>query len=247
MTRRPGPRFLVEALYLLGLAAALAFSDLGAYAIVGAMALGWLLVVAIEWAAFRSVPHFAAGDPPRWYVPRVDLPPARPLEQLSASYPEAQRDEAVTWIAPAELRAELLGDWPLALPPEDTQESPPPEPWVEPAPEPVEAVSTVPVEAASEPEPPRMETVSTVPVETVSGPELEPEPEPVETVSARSAETVSDPEPQPALARYHLDPLAEPERRRFRRRVVDDAIEVPARPSGPRPLPPWARDDRERA
>ncbi|HZT17469.1 MAG TPA: hypothetical protein VFA19_16145 [Gaiellaceae bacterium] len=268
MTRRPGPRFLVEALYLLGLAAALAFSDLGAYAIVGAMALGWLLVVAIEWAAFRSVPHFAAGDPPRWYVPRVDLPPARPLEQLSASYPEAQRDEAVTWIAPAELRAELLGDWPLALPPEDTQESPPPEPWVEPAPEPVEAVSTVPVEAASEPEPPRMETVSTVPVETVSGPELEPEPEPVETVSARSAETVSgpepkpkpvetvsarsaetvsDPAPQPALARYHLDPLAEPERRRFRRRVVDDAIEVPARPSGPRPLPPWARDDRERA
>ncbi len=230
MTRRPGPRFLLEALYLLGLAAALAFSDVGAYAIVGAMALGWLLVAAIEWAAFRSVPHFAGGDPPRWHVPRVDLPPARPLEQLSAAYPEAQRDEAVTWIAPAELRAELLGDWPLAASPEDTQESPPPEPWVEP--EPVETVPAPPVE-----------TVSTVPVETVSE-VSEPEPPPVEPVSTVPVETGSKVS-EPATARYHLDPLAEPERRRFRRRGVDDAIEVPARPSGPRPLPAWAREREE--
>lgn len=225
MSTRPRSRFLLEALYLAGLAAALAFTDVGAYAVVGAMAAGWLLVAAFEWAAFRSVPHFASGEPPRWRVPRIELPPPRPLE-LAPAYPEAQRDEAVTWIASAELRAELLGEWPVATVQEDTQEAPPPEPWTEAEPEP-------------EPEP-----------------EAEPEAEPVETVSARSAETVSErPTPAPVetvsrlvlLARYHLDPLAEPERRRFRRRPPERPfIEVPARPAGPRPLPGSARRGEQR-
>lgn len=213
-----GYRFLAEALYLAGLAAALAFSNVGAYAIVGAMAVGWLLVVGIEWASFRSLPHFAAGEPPQWRVPRVPLPPPRPLEQLTPAYPESQRDEAVTWIAPAELREELLGGWPVVTVVEDTQEAPPPEPWIEP--------ERVP---ESEPEPEPVEAVSARSAETAS----EPEPPPVETVSEVSAQR---------LARYHPDPLAEPEHRRFRRRGPEPAfIEVPARPAGPRALPGAAR------
>lgn len=226
MRTRHGYRFLAEALYLAGLAAALAFSTVGVWAIVGAMAVGWLLVVGIEWASFRSLPHFAAGEPPQWHVPRVLLPPPRPLEQLTPAYPEAQRDEAVTWIAPAELREELLGGWPVATVAEDTQEAPPPEPWIEPegVPEP-------------EAEPERVEPVSARSAETRS----EPEPEPVETVSSGTVETVSDVSAQ-RLARYHPDPLAEPERRRFRRRGPEPAfIEVPARPAGPRALPGAAR------
>jgi hypothetical protein len=42
-------------------------------------------------------------------------------------------------------------------------------------------------------------------------------------------------------ARYHVDPLAEPGRRSFRRRRELPSIEVPAYPAGPRPLPGDAR------
>jgi len=49
-------------------------------------------------------------------VPRVNLPPALPLEQVASGYPEVQRDEAPTWIASADLRAEMLGEWPVAAP-----------------------------------------------------------------------------------------------------------------------------------
>ena len=93
------------------------------------MALGWVIVAALEWAAWRGQPHFGSGLPPRYYVPRVNLPPAQPLEQVNVGYPGAQRDEAPTWIASAALRAEVLGDWPAAGPEAR------PEPEVEPEPE----------------------------------------------------------------------------------------------------------------
>ena len=80
------------------------------------MALGWVIVAALEWAAWRSRPHFGSGLPPRYYVPRVNLPPAQPLEQVNVGYPAAHRDEAPTWIASAALRAEVLGEWPAAGP-----------------------------------------------------------------------------------------------------------------------------------
>jgi hypothetical protein len=44
----------------------------------------------------------------------MNLPPAQPLEQVHAGYPNAGRDEAPTWIAPAALRAEMLGEWPVS-------------------------------------------------------------------------------------------------------------------------------------
>ena len=80
------------------------------------MAAGWIVVAAIEWAAWRGEPHFGSGLPPRYYLPRVELPPAQPLEQVAQGYPDAGRDDAPTWIASAALRAEVLGEWPLVGP-----------------------------------------------------------------------------------------------------------------------------------
>lgn len=120
MIDRRGSRFAFEALFLVALAVGLALADVRPLVIVGVMALGWLLVATIEWAAWRGEPHYGSGLPPRYYVPRVSLPPAQPLEQVRVGYPEAQREEAPTWIASAALRAEVLGAWP-SLPPAEAE------------------------------------------------------------------------------------------------------------------------------
>src|SRR6266536_1686489 len=130
MTPRPGLRFLLETVFLLVIAGVAAFADIDALAIVGLVAAGWVIVAAFEWAAWRDRQHYGAGLPPRYYVPRIDLPPAQPLELLPTGYPEAVRDEAPTWIASAALRQEMLGEWPLSPPAEE----PAPEPEPEPAP-----------------------------------------------------------------------------------------------------------------
>jgi hypothetical protein len=118
-------RFAIEVLFLLALAAVLAVAALRPLVIVGVMGLGWLLVAAAEWAIWRSQPHFGSGLPPRYYVPRLNLPPPQALEQVRAGYPESHRDEAPTWIASAALRAEVLGEWPSAPPEAPTPEQHP--------------------------------------------------------------------------------------------------------------------------
>jgi hypothetical protein len=110
MPERRGSRFVVEALFLAALTVALALAHLDVIEIVGAMALGWIVVAGIEWAAWRSEPHFGSGLPPRYYLPRVELPPPQPLEQVVQGYPDSARDDAPTWIASAALRAEVLGE-----------------------------------------------------------------------------------------------------------------------------------------
>jgi hypothetical protein len=119
MPERRGSRFVVEALFLAALTVALALAHLDVIEIVGAMALGWIVVAGIEWAAWRSEPHFGSGLPPRYYLPRVELPPPQPLEQVVQDYPGSGRDDAPTWIASASLRAEVLGEWPLSGPAHD--------------------------------------------------------------------------------------------------------------------------------
>jgi hypothetical protein len=237
MADRRGSRFLLEVLFLLALAVALTLAKLAPLEIGGIMLLGWVIAAALEWVAWRNEPHYGSGLPPRYYVPRVNLPPAQPLEQVSTGYPEAQRDEAPTWIASAALRAEVLGEWPVAAPvvdePAAVIEEAPGDPWTvaELPPSPlgeVEQVEPEPIASAPEPEP-----------------ELPPEPAP----PPREPEAV-EPEvvaPQPAapataaaLARYSLDPLGDPApRRRFGRRggLETPGLEVPARPLGPRALP----------
>jgi hypothetical protein len=122
MPERRGSRFVVEALFLAALTVALALARLDPLEIVGAMALGWLVVAALEWTAWRGEPHYGAGLPPRYYLPRVDLPPPQPLEQVVQGYPGAGRDDAPTWIASASLRAEVLGEWPLFGPVQQEEE-----------------------------------------------------------------------------------------------------------------------------
>ena len=203
MPGRRGFRFALEVVYLAALAAALAFTTLNTALIVAVMLGGWALVAAFEWSATSALPHYAAGLPPRWRVPRVALPPAQPLEQVAPGYPEPELDEGATWIASAALREELLAEWPLLIDPEDTQEAAP-EDWLVPLPEP-------------EPEPER---------------QVEREPEPVAVATAELR-----------MARYHVDPFAEAERSRFGRRREPASILVPAKPTGPRPLPRTHRED----
>jgi hypothetical protein len=235
---RRGSRFLVEVLFLLGLATALTLAKLAALEIAGVMLLGWVIVAALEWAAWRGEPHYGSGLPPRYYVPRLNLPPAQPLEQVATGYPEAARDEAPTWIASAALREELLGEWPLVMPVAEPQlevkpelESPPGvaarDPWL------IVELPVAPLgEEDGEPEP---------------EPEPDPEPEPEREPKPEPAAAPQADEPRPVIAdsahgvsRYSFDPLAEPApRRRFGRGggEAPDTVEVPARPAGPQSLP----------
>jgi hypothetical protein len=81
-------------------------------------------------------------------------------------------------------------------------------------------------------------------VEEVEPPVEEVEPTAEEHVPGTSVPGTSGVALGPAVARYSLDPLGDPEpRRRFSRgRTPAATVEVPARPEGRRPLP-RRRDD----
>ena len=146
MVDRRGSRFAFEVLFLVALAVGLTLAEVRTIVIVGVMALGWVIVAALEWAAWRGEPHYGSGLPPRYYVPRLNLPPPQPLDQVAAGYPEAVRDEAPTWIASASLRAEVLGEWPSAGPeaPSEAQEASEPVPVRLPDPVPVRLPDPLP-------------------------------------------------------------------------------------------------------
>ena len=230
MPDRRGSRFVLEALFLVGLAVAVTLAKLDAIEIAAVMLLGWLVVALLEWAAWRGEPHYGSGLPPRYYVPNVNLPPAQPLEQVRVGYPEAHRDEAPTWIASAALREEVLGEWPHATPlpvelpaePEEDQPGPEAEPWA-----PVALPAVRHEDPGPEPEP------------AATGaprPQAEPVPKPKPAPAAESAAAVA----ARGVARYSLDPLGDPPpRRRFGRGGTDapQAVDVPARPGGARALP----------
>jgi hypothetical protein len=249
---RRGSRFVLEVLFLLALAVGLTLADLAPLEIAGVMLVGWVIVAALEWAAWRSEPHYGSGLPPRYYVPRLNLPPPQPLDQVAAGYPEAVRDEAPTWIASAALREEMLGGWPIASPATSSSEAE------------LEQVEVVVEQAAGQtkdpwlvaglPAAPLGELAAAPPGELAAAPsgELAPEPAP----AAPAAEP--QPAPKPSLdaalarsvqrvARYSLDPLADPPaRRRFARGAGEEppTVEVPARPGGARALPSRsARED----
>lgn len=245
MPDRRGSRFILEVLFLLALAVGLTLAELSPLQIAGVMLVGWVIVAALEWAAWRSEPHYGSGLPPRYYVPRVNLPPPRPLEQVAAGYPEAVRDEAPTWIASAALRDEVLGEWPMSAPVVEQSESV--EAIVEPPVSPVDPwlVTELPAAPLGELEPEPVPEPLPEPV-VASAPEPLPEPEPVAI-----PEPVVEPETEPALdvvlarsvqgvARYNLEPLADPPvHRRFGRGggEAPPTVEVPARPEGVRSLP----------
>ena len=229
--------FALEVLFLLGLAAGLALAKLPSLEIAAVMVLGWVIVALLEWAAWRGAPHYGSGLPPRYYVPGLNLPPPQPLEQVATGYPEAARDEAPTWIASAALRQEMLGEWPVSGAAAGAERQPDGEvvdPWL------VVGLPAAPLgesEDELEPEPaPEPER------EQESEPEPEPEPEPELLPAALQVEVSVAVLVRSfhGVARYSLDPLAEPPaRRRFGRGGGEPVptIEVPARPAGVRALP----------
>jgi len=220
---RRAPRFAFEILFLSALAAALVFADLRPVEIVGLMLLGWVLVAIFEWGALRGLAHYGSGLPPRWFVPKISLPPPRPLEQVSSGYPAPETvGDAPTWIAsPA-----MLADWPVAEIDSRLDES-------------TEVHDVLEVELAlAVAEQSRDELVGgwDEPETAAEAPEEAFEPEPVSRAGA------------PALtARHQIDPLEAPtpKARRFGRRQEADRAyaDVPARPEGTRSLPSRSRGD----
>jgi hypothetical protein len=146
---RQGSRFALEVLFLAALATGLALAKLHPLEIIGVMAVGWIVVALLEWAAWRGEPHYGSGLPPRYYVPSTSLPPPQPLEQVFAGYPDPQREEAPTWIASAEVRDRLLGEWPVAGTPDEDEDD------IEPVVLPPPSVAARPGQGVATPPPPR--------------------------------------------------------------------------------------------
>jgi len=201
---RQGSRFALEVLFLAALATGLALAKLHALVIVGAMAVGWIVVALLEWAAWRGEPHYGSGLPPRYYIPRTSLPPAQPLEQVFAGYPDPQREEAPTWIASADLRAQMLGDWPVAAPNRPSAGDD-------------EATNVEPVRLPVAPELPEPASTPLVAAAPPPAPVALP---PLPAVGR-----------QYGVASHQLEPFAPPAGRRLLRRTSPDlfVVEVPAR------------------
>src|SRR5829696_10066548 len=106
-------RLALEAGFLLAVAALLAVADVEPVWIAVVMLIAWVIVALLEWAAWHGEAHWASGRPPRYYVPQQPLPPRPPTRELPpfTRYPRAapRESEAPTWIAPPELREQVLG------------------------------------------------------------------------------------------------------------------------------------------
>src|SRR3954469_688784 len=148
MPGRTGPRFAIEALFLIALAVGAGYADLETKWIVLVMAAGWLIVALLEltneriWATVPPWrrPYYVPAPPP----PEVEAEPA-PAPPPEAEVPSPPPPEEATVIA--------------ARPPD-------PEPLPEPEPEP-EPVSEPEPEPEPEPEaerlPPKLEPLETRP------------------------------------------------------------------------------------
>jgi hypothetical protein len=133
MPGRTGPRFAIEALFLIALAVGAGYADLATKWIVLVMAAGWIVVALLELTADRI---WAAAPPWRrpYYVQPSAPPREAPPEPVLPPEPEP---------APAPEEATVIA---ARLP------EPEPEPEPEPAPEPQAELQPEP-EPESEPEP----------------------------------------------------------------------------------------------
>ena len=110
MPSRLGLRLALEAAFLIAVAVAVGFAALGAAWIVGVMAVAWLLVALIEWAAWREHPR------PRARPWTYSWPPA-PAPAPHATPRRAGSPEAVSPGTPIE-HAPVPFDRAPLLPPE---------------------------------------------------------------------------------------------------------------------------------
>ncbi len=252
MPRRRLGRFLIEVGFLAGVAAAVTVARFHAPAVIAMMAAAWILVALAEWAAWRDVPHYGRGLPPRYYVPQVALPPPRAVEQHRAyAYPaEALAEEEATWIAPAGDWGETLVDWPVlgstTIGETEIIEADAPDG----SPAPGEASVTAHgeltvagplggigdrIDRIAEEDEETDEANVAVPATELRRPPVAPLAE-YEPVELRMPERVD----RPAL--HHVDPLAAPARRRWFGRADEEfVIEVRDGPPPNRKLPGSAR------
>jgi hypothetical protein len=147
MPGRMGPRFAIEALFLIALAVGVAYADLASKWIFVVMAGGWLVVALLELSADRI---WAAAPPWRrpYYVP-ASPPRAEPV----AAPPAVAEPEPAAKAEPAAEPKPVPEPEPVAE--QAPGPEPEPEPPIEPEPEP-EAVTMIAVRAepaaAAEPE-----------------------------------------------------------------------------------------------
>lgn len=89
-----GPRFLLEALFLIALAIGLGIAELSAGVIVGVMALAWLLVCLFELTVWADRPRPAAARPtaeePDELTPAETVEPAA-VTEIREAEPEPRR------------------------------------------------------------------------------------------------------------------------------------------------------------
>jgi hypothetical protein len=175
-----GPRFLIEAGFLVAVAVGAGFARLSTITIILVMAGAWLLMAAVEWVISRAHARPA---------PEPIASPAEPL---------AQRREppAVRTVAPEPVAAppdsEPVSERPAPQPVPAPEPAPAPKPEVtpgpslEPTPEPEPEAPAEPSPPETPPEQPRVAVVAAAP-EPEPAPLSPPEPEPrVITLTARA-------------------------------------------------------------
>jgi hypothetical protein len=235
MPGRLGPRFAIEALFLIALAVGVAYADLASKWIVLVMAGGWLVVALLELSADRiwaaappwRRPYYVPASPPRAEPiveppPPVAVEPEPGAESEPATQPEPEFEPEPELEPAAEQKAEQ-------------------EPEPEPEPEPVSAAEPEAVTIIV----PRVEPAAVAPPESEREGKAEAAQEP------ERAEQRPEPESEPVAAQPvppKLEPL-EPRRKRgwFRRREREVAApETPEveLPKHVRLLPPAERTDR---
>jgi hypothetical protein len=167
-----GPRFLIEAGFLVAVAVGAGFARLGTVTIILVMAGAWLLMAAVEWVLSRT-----RVVPP----PEPMLAPAEPLEQR-------REPPAVRTVAPTP--APIPVPYPAATSPiaerHEPEPTPAPEPAVtpgpmpEPRPEPEREAPAEPAPPETPPEQPRVPAVAAV---------REPEPDAAPAPAVREPES----------------------------------------------------------
>jgi hypothetical protein len=236
-------RFLLEVLFLAGVAAALTFAELRPAAIIALMAVAWVVVALLEWTSWLDEPHYGRGLPPRYYVPHVALPPPVAVEQGEPAYPILPVvDDEPTFVASTQEWG--LAEWPAGeetgVVVEDTVAVtlPPLIPEIE---ETIEAEILVPEEVEEEPAP----VVEVIEAVVVAAAVVEPEPDVVEPEPApppapKQRPTLAMPARVSGTTFHHVDPLAGASRRRFgflRGKDEVPAVEVMDGPPPDRKLP----------
>jgi hypothetical protein len=265
MPRRNVRRFALEVIFLAGVAAALTVADLRPSAVIGLMAVAWVVVALIEWAAWLGEPHYGRGLPPRYYVPQVALPPPRAVEQYRGGYPVLDvHDDEPTFVASTTEWAAELADWPAASPADGLEETEVSalEDRVVPLPPPIHEQETIAgdffVTEVEEEAPPEVPELEPEPVAAIAdtaiadaaigaaivGPLRTPVPEVVREPGPPPP-PLSLPPRRPSIVLHHVDPLVGAGRGRFRRRRTAEVatVEVQDGPPPDRGLPSRLRPE----